>query len=1005
MRKNTVIQQLRVGVAPAVLGLSLLATPAFAQAQSDETADPQAVEDDAEGEAAIIVTGSLIRNPALESSNPVTVITSEELQLRQTNVAEEFLRQLPASVPSIGSAVNNGNGGASFVNLRGIGAGRNLVLLDGKRFVPADSSGQVDLNSIPLAVIERTDILTGGATTTYGADAVSGVVNFITRRDFAGLEANFSSQITEQGDGAVFRADVTIGANFDDGRGNAVFSVGYQSADEVLQGGRDFSLFNVNSFTGAAGGSSNAVPATIVGPAGPGPGINPVDGGNFAQLTPDGQGLTSFDRPFNFNPFNIFQTPFERFNIFGAARYEISDSAEVYTQGTFSRQTVSTIIAPGGSFFNTYQLNLNNPFIPDAVALAFGNRLGLSADEFAAARNSTAGPTLADGSPNPDFVQFGTQVRRRTTEVGTRDSDFTTTLFNIVAGVRGDITDYIQYDVSGTYGESERIQRQSGFARFDRLQQSLLAIPDGNGGAVCIDASAGCEAINLFGVAGNLGSQGAQDFVFNLTQQVINQSTIATINGTITGDFNGFAIATNPIAFAAGVEYREFTASRLSDEASQTPGAVVGGGGAAPDLAGSYDVFDAFGEINIPILEGAAFAEELYIEAGIRFSDYSTAGTELTWKVGGGYTPVSGFTIRGNYQRAARAPNIGELFVPVVTGLDNLQNDPCEGNLAGGVLAACLAQVPAGSPGAAVITAGQVQPPAAGQINVTTGGNPNLGTEEAETYTFGVIVQPEAIPGLTVTVDYFNISVTGAISAPGVGDVLGACFNSPSADNPACSITSISRNPFTGGLDGSPDETAGLFLNLSNLGVIETDGIDLTVFYGTDLTDDIALNLSFNGTWTNSNRFQATPTGVNRECVGFFSVNCGSPQPEFAWNQRTSFIFNDEFTLSVLWRYLSSLEQEPLDIIDQGSAFIGTTELFGDVDFTQIPSESYFDVTMQWDVTENLLFTASVQNVFDNQPAVVGSNIGSTAFNSGNIFPSSFDPLGRRYTASVRLSF
>lgn len=1001
VKKNTVIQQLRVGVAPAVLGLSLLAAPAYAQEQSD----PQATEDGAEDEATIVVTGSLIRNPALEATNPVAVVTAEELQLRQTNVAEEFLRQLPASVPSIGSAVNNGNGGASFVNLRGVGSGRNLVLLDGKRFVPADASGRVDLNSIPLSVLERTDILTGGATTTYGADAVSGVVNFITRRDFAGVEANLSSQITEQGDGAVFRTDITIGANFDDGRGNALFSVGYQSADEVLQGGRDFSLFNVDSFSGAAGGSSNAAPATIVGPAGTGPGINPVNGSNFAQLTADGQGLTVFDRPFNFNPFNIFQTPFERFNIFGSARYEINDNAEVYTQGTFSRQTVSTIIAPGGSFFNTYQLNLNNPFIPDAVAQAFGNRLGLTAMEFAAARNSTDGPTLADGSPNPNFVQFGAQVRRRTVEVGTRNSDFTTTLFNIVAGVRGDITDYIQYDVSGTYGESERIQRQSGFARFDRLQQSLLAIPDGNGGVACIDPSGGCQAINLFGAVGNLGSQEAQDFVFNLTQQVIDQSTIATINGTITGDFDGFAIAETPIAFAAGVEYREFTASRLSDEASQTPGAVVGGGGAAPDIAGSYDVFDAFGEIVVPILEGASFAEELLVEAGIRYSDYSTAGTELTWKVGGSYKPVSGLTIRGNYQRAARAPNIGELFEPVVTGLDNLQNDPCQGNLTGNVLAACLVQVPAGSPGAAVITAGQVQPPAAGQINITTGGNPNLGTEEAETYTFGVIVQPEAIPGLTVTVDYFNISITGAISAPGVGDVLGACFNNPAANNPACSITNIARNPFTGGLDGSPNETPGLFLNSSNLGTIETDGIDLTVFYGTDLTDDIALNLSFNGTWTNSNRFQSTPSGVNRECIGFFSVNCGSPQSEFAWNQRTSFVFNDEVTLSVLWRYLSGIEQEPLDVIDQGPAFIGNSALFGDVDFTQIPAESYFDVTMQWDVTENLLFTASVQNAFNNQPTVVGSNIGSTAFNSGNVFPSSYDALGRRYTASVRLSF
>ncbi|MEO1043862.1 MAG: TonB-dependent receptor [Pseudomonadota bacterium] len=1048
MKRQTVIQQLKTGAAPVVLGLSLIASPAFAQDQAPE--DVQEADDQGPGadETPIVVTGTLIKNPAIEATNPVAVISSEELELRQTNVAEEFLRQLPASVPSIGSAVNNGNGGAAFVNLRGVGSVRNLVLLDGKRFVPADSTGRVDLNSIPLAVLERTDILTGGATTTYGADAVSGVINFITRRDFAGIDASVASQITEQGDGAVFRTDITIGANFDDGRGNAVLSVGYQNADEVLQGGRDFSLFNVSSFSGNPGGSSNAVPANIIfasltdpasicDPAITDPTMCPLVAGsanpanNGRQQVPNGFGFTNgiiaqinqagtdielddpFNNglfnpnPFNFNPFNIFQTPFERFNIFGSARYEINENVELYTQGTFTRQTVSTIIAPGGSFFNTYQLNLNNPLIPDAIAERFGAGLGLFGADFDAARNTQFGPTLANGDPNPDYVQFAAQVRRRSVEAGTRNSDFTTTLFNIVAGVRGNITDYIQYDVSGTYGESERIQRQSGFARFERLQQSLLAIPDGTGGAVCTDTTAGCLPINLFGTLGNLGSPETIGFVFDLTQQVINTSTIATVNGTITGDFDGFAIAETPIAFAAGVEYREFTATRLSDEASQTPGAVVGGGGAAPDINGSYDVLDAFGEIVIPILEGQSFAEELVLEAGVRYSDYSTAGTEWTWKAGASWTPVNGLTFRGNFQRAARAPNIGELFVPVVTGLANLQNEPCQGPTppTGGLLEACLAQVPAGSPGAAAIAAGQVQPPAAGQINVTTGGNPNLGVEEAETYTFGVIIQPEEIPGLTVTVDYFNIAVDGAISTPAVGDVISACFDNPSAANPNCGIDRISRNPTTGGIDGAPDETPGLFLNASNLGRIRTDGIDLTIFYGTDLTDNIGLNVSFNGTWTNENRFQATPASLDRDCVGFFSVNCGSPQSEFAWNQRTSLIFDDELTVSLLWRFLSGLEQEPDDIANQGSAFIGNSPIFGDVDFTQIPDESYFDLSLQWDATENLLFTFTVQNLFDNQPAIVGSNIGTTAFNSGNIFPSSYDPLGRRYAATARLRF
>ncbi|MEM1133609.1 MAG: TonB-dependent receptor [Pseudomonadota bacterium] len=1020
MKKQDFAQQLKTGAAPLVLSLSLIAAPAYAQSQAPE--DIQEAEDDEfASDDPIVVTGTLIQNPSIESTSPVGVISAEELELRQTNLAEDFLRQLPASVPSTGSAVNNGNGGAAFVNLRNLGPQRNLVLLDGKRFVPANFTGQVDLNSIPLAVLERTDVLTGGATTTYGADAVSGVVNFVTRRDFAGLDINASSQITEQGDGAIFRVDATIGANFDDGRGNAVFSVGYQSADEVFQGDRDFSVFNVGSFTGNPGGSSNAVPATVNGPG----------TGGLLQLNEAGTDLVPFDRPFNFNPFNIFQTPFERFNIFGSARYEISDGIEVYTQGTFSRNRVSTIIAPGGSFFNAYQLNLNNPFIPTAVANTFCQGLGpvdangdptpLSDAACQAGINTPFGATLPDGTANPDYQEFTVAaLRRRTVEAGTRDSEFTTTLFNIVAGVRGDITDYIQFDVSGTYGESDNTQRQTGFARRTNLQQSLLALPDGT----CIDPSNGCVPINLFGTLGNLGSQEAIDFVFDFTQTVANTSTIATLNGTISGDFDGFAIAETPIAFAAGVEYREFTASRVSDDASQTPGEVVGGGGADPNIDGGYDVLDVFGELVVPLIEGQSFAEELVLEAGVRFSDYSTAGTEWTWKVGGQWTPVIGLTFRGNFQRAARAPNIGELFLPQNTGLDNLGNDPCQGPVAptGNILDACLAQVAPGSAGAQAIINGQVQSPAdegAGQVNVTTGGNPNLGTEQAETWTVGAVIQPESIPGLTVTIDYWNITITDAITNPTVGDVLDACFDNPSATAEACQIDRISRNPLTGGLVGSPDTTLGLFQTLSNLGRIETDGIDLGINYSTDLTDNIALNAFFNGTWTNSNRFQATPSSLNRECVGFFSVNCGlegSPQSEFAFNQRTSLIFDDEFTVSLFWRFLSGLDYEPaqfasdlaaaeadVDCVDPLGADPGGCIV--EEDFRFIPDEHYFDLTLQWDATENLQLTFTVQNLFDNQPHVVGSDVGATAFNSGNVFPSSYDALGRRFAASARLRF
>ncbi|MEP0561828.1 MAG: TonB-dependent receptor [Qipengyuania citrea] len=992
----------KASAAPAALGLALLAQPAMAQVatEAEETAAPVVPSE------AIVVTGSRISNPNLELASPVSVVSSDDLELAQTNVAEEFLRELPSAVPSVGSAVNNGNGGSSFVNLRGIGSERNLVLLDGRRFTPADTTGRVDLNNIPLAVIERTEILTGGASTTYGADAIGGVVNFVTKTDFEGLEATASQQITEEGDGNVFRADVTLGANFDDGRGNAVLSIGYQNQDAVYQGDRDFSLFNIGSFSGTGSGSSNAVPAVIDAPDGPDAGTAGVVG----QICDDGVNFCGFDRPFNFNPFNIFLTPFERFNVYGSANYEVSDAVEVFTQAAFSKNTVSTIIAPGGSFFNTYQVNLNNPYIPESLAQLYGDNLGLTAAEYAAARNSQFGPTLADGTANPDYVLVTSSIRRRTPEAGTRTSDFTTTLFNLVGGLRGDITDSIGWEVSGGYGESERIQRQGGFARLQRLEQSLLAIPDGAGGVQCVDPAGGCAPINLFGPLGDLGSQEAIDYVFNLTQQVITQASLTQAQAIIDGDL-GFGISASPISFALGAEYRKYTATRLSDEASQTPGAVVGGGGAAPDINGSYNVKDFFGEVAIPVIEDS-FVRDLTLEAGGRYSDYSTAGGEFTWKVGGTLTPIDGITYRGNYQRSSRAPNIGELFTPVVTQLSNLAVDPCAGTNPVGnaaLTAACVSQIVAGgaSQAAAQSLIGNILQPAAGQINITTGGNPNVGVETATTWTVGAVFEP--MYNLSFTIDYFNIKVEDAITTPTVNDLVGGCYDAPSASNPFCSL--ILRSATTGGLDGSPNEVPGLLLSLSNLGTIKTDGIDVSMRYRTSLTDDIGFRFSTDGTWTNRNEFQATPTSVNRECVSYYSVNCGSIQPEFVFNTRATFSFYDELDVSLLWRYLDGVEYEPLQRAESGDAFVGVLDESAgpvagqEVDFNTIGAESYFDLSLRWAAAENFEFVVTVQNLLDNKPTIVGSDIGSTAYNSGNIYPSTYDALGRRYAAAVKLRF
>ncbi|HUD92815.1 TonB-dependent receptor domain-containing protein [Sphingobium sp.] len=1004
---------LRASAAPAILSASLIATAAFAQDA------PQGAEADA-GDT-IIVTGSLIRNPNLERSTPVTATTSDQIELKQNNTAEDILREIPGIVPSIGSAVNNGNGGASFVNLRGLGSNRNIVLLDGDRLVPAELNGRFDLNNVPVALIERVDVLTGGASTTYGADAISGVVNFVTKSDFSGLEGTISNQITEEGDGNYFRADVTMGANFDDGKGNAVFSIGYQQSDPVYQGGRDYSVDNIDSYSGAIGGSGTSTPSRFsnTNPSGT------ATGNGTRQVTADGTAFrsgTAFDA-YNFNPFNVFQTPFERFNMFGAARYEVSDAVEAYTRGIFSKNTVKTIIAPSGAFGIAVQVPLSNPYLTTAQRNAFCQQNIATAAQIAQGTYiprftqaqcdaaATAQPTLADGTVNPAYKEVTTALSRRSTELGPRVSEFTTTFFDYKLGFRGGITDTISWDVSGAYGESEQTQTQQGYWLNSRVRQALLATNTTD----CLDTSNGCVPLNVFGPDGSITPE--MNAFLNANSQVVTKTSLAQANATINGDFGWSAPwASDAVAFAIGGEYRKYTASQESDLLSQS-GDLGGAGGAAPNIAGGYDVYEAFGELVLPLVQDKPFFQDLTLETGIRYSKYSVDAPSnpsyktTTWKAGGSWTPVEGFKIRGNYAHAVRAPNIAELFNPVNTLLTNLGTDPCSGNgplLDANLAAVCIAQ------GAPASTIGAITNDPAGQVNYTGGGNLDLKPEKSNSWTIGAVFQPQALRGFSATIDYYNIKITDAITSPTPGDAVAACFDNitaSSATNPAC--TAIRRNPLTGELFGEALTTPGLSLVTSNLGKLSTDGVDFSVNYQKDV-GFANLALSLTGNWTNSSKFQATSASINRECVGYYSVNCASIQPKWQFSQRTTLGF-ESFDISLLWRYIDTVKFEPQQLADDLAAAVdaGCEDPNGadpdgcmvDPEFRKIKAEHYFDLTGRFHVSDEITITLTAQNLFNNKPKVVGNTIGSTSYNSGNVYPSTYDALGRRYAIAAKFRF
>jgi len=981
---------LRGSVATAALSLAMLVGPS---ALAQDTAAAGAT-----GDETIIVTGSRINNPNLVQSSPVSVIGADEVTFQQPLSAEDLIRDLPGAVPSTGPQTNNGSDGSARANLRGLGSNRNLVLLNSRRITPRSTDGVVDLNIIPVALIERVDVFTGGASTVYGADAVAGVLNFITKQDFAGIDMRAQFGLTGRGDGRTTRLDLTTGVNFDDGRGNAVLSIGYTNTQPVLQGDRAIGTIarqstNCTAQQIAAQGCNPAVNNVVQGfpqgspTAAPASIFSPFNG----AVDPTGTKFTvGPNNDYNFQPINLFQTPLERYNIFGQTRYEITDNVEVYAEAMFTKTIVEANLAPSGVFGSTVQVPLNSQF--------------LSAQQRDVLCNAAVGASggLPVGTSCATAIAAGTPVTvsvgRRFVEAGPRVQKWTTNMFHLTGGVRGKLTDSLDWDISAGYGQSDRIEARTGWGLLSRVRSGVSGCPTGS--------AAGCVPINLFGPTGSITPQ-MLNFIEVPSFSFANTS-FTTAMGTISGDL-GFSspFASNPVGIAAGVEYREYTASSAGDGLSRIPGEVLGAGAAALPIAGRYNTNEVYGEVIIPIVEDKRFFHSLTFEGGVRYADYSTTGGNWTWKAGGSWEPVPDVRIRGMYSRAVRAPNIAELFAPQVVSLTARPSDPCQGTVAEvqargpNHRANCLAQLAlVGAPAGLL---GSIAAPAAGQIQSTQGGNPDLDPETATTYTIGAVVQPRFLPNVSLSFDYWNIRVVDAITLPSQSDVIDGCFDR----NVASLCNSIFRNPLDGRLSGPAETTFGPILARSNLGRIETSGFDLSANGRFDF-DWATLTLNFNATWTQEFLFQATPASINRQCVGYYSVSCGVPQPRFSSFARATLGFNRGTTASLAWRHLSGTRVEPV-VASKDQPPIGTPTTNGPTDIVQayqrIGAYDYIDLALQQQIGKNLNLTFTVSNLFDRDPPAVGQTIAESSANSGGTFPTVYDPLGRRYVIGLNLRF
>jgi outer membrane receptor protein involved in Fe transport len=924
-------------MASTLIGGMAVAAPAMAQ--------EGAADDDV-----VVITGSRIQRTDTVAPSPITSVDEELFELNNVVNTEDLLNTLPQLIPAFDATSNNPGNGTATVSLRGLGTTRTLVLVDGQRFVGSGAAQVVDLNNIPAAMVERVDVVTGGASAVYGSDAVAGVVNFILRDDFEGVEVSTSHEFSlEEGDAAITDVSVTVGGNFDNGRGNAVLSFGYTNREAVFQGSRSFSeqawwSNGPGSTTYYPGGSSN-IPTTRIRPA----------AGSAFDVTSDASGNPVAWTPYNYAPTNYLQLPQERHMISGFATYEVNDHIEMYARGIYSNNVVDSQLAPTPTGTLGMTINLDNPFLST-------NMRNLIASD----PNSNNGDGTAD-----------IRINRRMQEISTRNSLRDTNTFQGVFGLRGDINDNWSYDVFYNYSRSSVSQILSGNISVSAFQEALLC----DGGPTALASGCTAPALDIFN-GENTVSPAAAEYIARTGAQVdVVEATQAV--ASISGELESMASPMANIAPAVvlGVEYRENSASIRPDSVL---GPDVRGFNQSLPIEGAFDVYEFFTEVDVPLITDRPGIESLNFTGAFRMSDYSTIGNAQTYAAGLGWEPVEGLRFRTQYNRAVRAPNVSDLFAPATNGFPGAQ-DPCSSGLgsfdSGVIVANCTAT---GVPAAAVGTPFQSN----AQIEALFGGNQNVEEEVADTVTVGAVWQPNFINGFTLQLDYYKIEIEDAIATPSLQNLLDECYRQDI--QASCDFFAGARNPSTG-------EMANPFmpeLFSSNLAVFEAEGVDLRVDYMWDaeqmgLSPDLgSFGVNYYSTFTIGNGYQTSEVAGFVACEGLFGGQCGEPTPEYKHVVQGSWYWGN-LTTSVRWRHVGGVDIEP-----SYAGFVSERE-------SSIDAYNYLDVTFGYDVTETARISVGIQNVTDEQPP----ELTSTSSEQANTWPATYDPFGRRLFLGANLRF
>lgn len=888
------------------------ASPAFAQ-------DSGVLVSEDNDDSIIVVTGSRISRPEEDSPNPVVSVTSETLQKSGQVNLTDLLVQNPALIGSStsadagGSTALFGGVGVNLLNLRNLGTDRTLVLVNGRRHIGGLSgSAAVDINTIPNALIDRIDVLTGGVSAIYGADGVSGVVNFVLKRDFQGYDARGQVGISSRGDAGSVFGSVTAGTNFADDRGNIALSYEFNRESRVTGNRRKTGRSDACSLVRNPDDFPDdpAVPDRIVlcdlryadsstnGAVDANIDFSPDFQGNgqlydLGLFLPQSGGLVQGGSS---TPIAGYQGDLQpstrKHNVSLLASFEVSPALRFFAEGKYTRTNNFSVAQPSFDFFTTIQAD--NPFIPTPIsdAIIFGPG-GL--DDF--------------GLP------AGVLVSRDNFDLGIRGESANRRTLRGVFGFDGEINDHLRYEMSYVYGETKTRFLSTNYRLADRYFAALDAVDEGqfltgtpNGRIVCrsnLDplapdndpnaflieaatsavtftpgASSGCAPLNILGEG--LASQAALDW---MNVDLVNLAKVSqhVLSGSVSGDFGQlFELPGGPVGFALGAEYRKEKSNFVSDPYLQQ--------GALADIAqilpesGSFSVKEAFGELSVPLLRDVPFAKLLQFGAAIRFSDYSTVGSTTTWKVDGTYAPMDDVRFRATYSKAVRAPNVTELFAPQ-NGTFSFIDDPCDPvNIPEGTQfrqANCATILTALGIDPATFSP-TTDPTATVSLPGRSGGNPALASESAKTWTAGVIIKPRFISGLTLTFDWYDIKLRNAISTASAQELVDLCVDQPDLNNTFCA--DISRDPDTG-------YVSDYLVGPANVAQFKTSGADFTANYSFETAKLGDFNLRLVGGYLENLSFVPTPgASLDDDTLEAFAPRWNGTL-DLTWN-KGDFFFN-----------------------------------------------------------------------------------------------------------------